>query len=98
MGQPAPSPAPQTQTPAGTPVIPVDPVAAGAWLAGIGVIGFVLCRVVLSRHWKKIKADPKAHPFGAIWTDVLIRLVSYVCMLLMALGVFILIARLSGRI
>lgn len=86
------------QAPAQKLALPVDPMSVGLGLLGAGVGGFLVCRLVLSRHWKKIKADPAAHPFGAIWTDVLIRLVSYVCMLLIALGLFILIAKLAGRI
>ncbi len=97
MGQSVPSqPAGTTSPPAAVPT--VDPFAAGVWLSGIGALGFLLCRLVLTRHWKKIKADPKAHPFGAVWTDVLIRLVSYVCLLLLFLGLALVIAKLAGRI
>jgi hypothetical protein len=64
------------------------------WLIGIGIgVGlFLLCRAVIAWHWKRVRQDAKAGEFASVWTDVILRVVSYVGVLVAVISVLGLLA------
>lgn len=58
------------------------------WTIGIaiGIVIFAACRVLIRLHWNKVRQNPSAGEFASVWTDVILRVVSYVGFLVMVLG------------
>lgn len=68
------------------------------WLIGmlLGIGVFVACRLLIRHHWKKVRQDPTAGEFTSVWTDVILRVVSYVGVFVFVLCVLGLAAMLFG--
>lgn len=50
------------------------------WVIGmaLGIAVVVICRLLIRLHWKKVRQNPSAGEFASVWTDVILRVVSYV--------------------
>ncbi|MBU6413104.1 MAG: hypothetical protein KGS45_06495 [Planctomycetes bacterium] len=68
------------------------------WVIGIviGVVVFAMCRLLIRLHWKKVRQNPSAGEFASVWTDVILRVVSYVGVFVMLLSGLGLAAMLFG--
>lgn len=44
----------------------------------LGIAVVVICRLLIRLHWKKVRQNPSAGEFASVWTDVILRVVSYV--------------------
>lgn len=54
---------------------------------GIGITVFLICRGLIRLHWKRVGKDPAPGEFASVWTDVILRVVSYVGVLVALLGI-----------
>lgn len=52
---------------------------------GLGV--FAICRGLITWHWKRVRQNAKAGEFASVWTDVILRVVSYTGVMVAAISV-----------
>ncbi len=82
---------------------PMSGGGAPGWLPwaiglGVGIAVFLACRGLIAVHWKRVRRDAGAGEFASVWTDVILRVVSYVGVLVVLLSVLGLVASvLSGH-
>jgi hypothetical protein len=77
-----------------------EPMSAGgpqSWVLwaiglGVGLAVFLACRGLITVHWKRVRKDAGAGEFASVWTDVILRVVSYVGVLVVLLSVLGLVA------